>query len=167
MAARTVPPPARTPPAGGDRHEAALRGLLDRLEAARRELERGGAASERAARLADAAGMAAAAGRQAAAADALRSVAVDRTRLLTETGAASLADLAARGGLAECGRRIERLRKSLTSDRAGSWAKYVSAKRSADSFREVLDLIARGGRAAATYGPGARPAGGSLLNLSG
>ena len=162
------PPPDRR--AALDRR---LTDLLDRIEAARRDLAAGGGALAAAGRTADAAGMAAAAETTEAAAAALRAAAADRTRLLTEAGAATLADLAADSRLTRSARRIGRLRESFGETRTHSWGRWVAAKRSAAAFGEVLDLIARGGARAATYsgGPahpaGERPVGGALLNIAG
>ena len=165
-----MPPPSPDRRAALDRR---LTDLLDRIETARRDLADGGDALAAAGRTADAAGMAAAAARTEAAAAALRAAGADRTRLLTEHSAATLADLAADSRLTHTARRIGSLRESFGESRTHSWGRWVAAKRSAAAFGEVLDLIARGGARAATYSSGAghpageRPVGGALLNIAG
>ncbi|QDT14094.1 hypothetical protein [Alienimonas californiensis] len=146
----------------------AVSAYLSRLDAGRRELDAAGTALSNAGRAADAPAMAVAADRYEAATAALQSLAAERTALLTQSGAESVAVLAASNPALVF--RVKSLRESASETRTRLWPRWVSARRSAAACAEALDLIARGGVRSVTYaaGGGAEAAGGgALLNLSG
>ena len=165
--------PASAPPAARPEIDAAsLAALLDRVETAQAAFAEAGAAVAAAVRTADAAALAASGDRLRAAADGLRTLAADRAALLRAGGGETLADLARDSGLTHLIARVGSLRESAAETRRAAWTGAYAAKRSAATCEELIDLIARGGRPAVTYGGGdrsARPepaAGGALLSAS-
>ena len=64
---------------------------------------------------------------------------------------------------------IEQTRRLVESNRRESWVLWIVSKQSLRLFRDILDLIANGGRKAPVYfaGPGAEMSfGGSILDAS-